>query len=140
MTEPTQDKIFPSRLVVNAPLQSFQKERSLRFRFCQLKRSTELFCGGLQIARPHFEFAEHRVEQIVRIQFIEISNLSHSLESGFWPMDVGDGHGTIESHDRRLIEFNEPIVKRKDLRPIGRFVVLLLRSDKRRSLPEDDIR
>ena len=70
-----QDKIFLlSRLAVSTALQSLQKERSLRFRFRELKRSSELLGSGLQIARPHFEFTEHRIEQVIGTQFTEISN------------------------------------------------------------------
>ena len=125
MTEPTQDKFFRlSRVPVDAALQSLQKKGSLRFRFRELKRSTELLGSGLQITRPHFEFTEHGIKQVIGTQFTEIANPPYSLEPGFWSTDVCDGDGAIESYDRRLIQFNEPIIKRKDLRPIGRFVVL----------------
>ena len=49
-------------LAINAALQSFQKERSLRFGVREFKRFTELFGGDLQIARAHFEFALHSIE------------------------------------------------------------------------------
>jgi hypothetical protein len=63
VSKPTQDKNFwLTRLAVNAALQSFQKERSLRFGVRELKRFPELFGGASQIARAHFEFALHSIE------------------------------------------------------------------------------
>jgi len=63
MTKPTSDKIFwLSRLAINAALQSFQKERSLRFGVREFKGFTELFGSDLQIARAHFEFALYSIE------------------------------------------------------------------------------
>jgi hypothetical protein len=49
-------------VATGAGLQSFQKERSLRFRSRQFKRFPELFGSSCMIVQSHLELADHGVE------------------------------------------------------------------------------
>ena len=39
-------------------------------------------------------------------------------------MNVRDHDGAVEGDDRRIIEFDQAIIKREDLSPVGRLIVL----------------
>src|SRR5204863_6006058 len=59
-----------------------------------------------------------------RAQFVQPSDAFQVLKSCFWSTNIRERNGTVESDDRRVIEFHQPIVQRKDLPPVGRLVVL----------------
>src|SRR5439155_8014887 len=76
------------------------------------------------MVKTGLKFTERGVEQVISVQRVEVANDSDGVQPGARSVDVCDHDGAIEGDDRRIVELDQAIVKRENLRPIGRFIVL----------------
>ena len=70
-----------------------------------------------------FELALNRVKQVIRLQSTTISDVFNGFETGIRALDVGNRDGTVEGNNRGIIDLEQLVVKRKDVRPIGGFEI-----------------
>src|SRR5206468_2045938 len=68
-------------------------------------------------------FTEGGVIEVIRFQFVGVGNGGDGVQTGLRAVDVRDDDGAVQSDDGGVIEFDEAIVHREDLRPIGGFVI-----------------
>ena len=52
-----------------------------------------------------------------------MSNGCDRIHARLWPMHVGHRHSAIESNDRGIVKFHQPVIQRKYLGPIGALII-----------------
>src|SRR5207247_2409795 len=69
-------------------------------------------------------FAQHGIKQVIGIQLLPILNGGNRIDTRLWSSNVRKNDSAIERDDRRVIEFDQAIVKREDLPPVRAFIII----------------
>lgn len=99
------------------------EEGFLGTNFGKLDSAAKVTGGSGKVFELGLEFAEDSVEEVVRFQGLAIADGGNGVDACLGPVDLGNGHGTVQAYDGRVVDLDELIVERKDARPIGGLVI-----------------
>ena len=107
-----------------AVIDSLRKECPLRSGLGKIQRLSEVFGSGFRLIQTRVEVTQHRMQQIVGIQFVTRLDFFDGGKTCRRAMDVRDDNRAIEGNDRRMVEFYQLIVEAQDLDPVRRLIIL----------------
>lgn len=67
----------------------------------EVQRATEITGGDAVPVEPPVQFAEHGMEQIVRIEAVALREAGEEIERGLRAGPVGESDGTVERDEER---------------------------------------
>ena len=112
----------PQAALLRIP-EPLRKKRLLRGQLCELECFAKIIDRGLEMVQLFLELAEHGVQQIVGTQLFAVLNGFNRFNTGCRPMNIRHRHGAIERNNWRVVELQQLVIQRKNLSPIGRFII-----------------